>query len=773
MIRVLPTSKIGAIAVLALRVGVCLAAAGPATPASLALDIGRMDDVREIKNLQRVYAQLAQYSLWHDMAALFMDTGTLDWGTTSSEDGRSATGIREIEHWFETDAGKFGARHVLVNDMPVVSLSEDGRTAKGSWAVMRISGTSGAAMSEGGVFENEYVQSDARWKISSLRYYPLHASNHTEGWRTLEEHSSASPYHFTPDQAGLPILLGREHSSPNLNDSLTVEELAYRVSQLNEEDAVRNLVHAMGYYIDQRMWADVVSLFTTNGTATLNGVSSSPGPAGIRSWLEVTMGPEGLTRGVLNDRPIFDTVIQLSPDILTATVHGLEIALTINTTNPTQQRHFLTFHHTLKRDTSTGTWKLHHLNYTHLNLAPQPTNTTSRQNQPIQPPSLPVAVPTPHLHPPKDWRPLHRTTTRDPTNDGYNLETLHRLLSRSAAYDETENVSGAYGLYLMGMGNRTDIGATAGAEMPDDGARSGCKHVAGLFAREGIAQVRGVGWVRGLERVEEGCEFVRRGPGVESGLQWRVQPVILVSLDGRAATVRVRMLDWGGLGGGVYHDQVVLEDGQDNLDGEDGMARRKLWCVSLDEYSRGGGNESSGERHVTAGFVPDVSLRDPLLGEREVGFVGGPGAPVVWPTIQRMWWEYRNPVTGAVPDSYWAPGCVPCRGARPDWSLADNEYQEPVTGPTRMRAAINGSTVLVNVGGGPEEFAWGVVELHHVSGRSTQMLATAILDGDGNAELEVPSTTVTVSGSDSLVVYYLGNDRLEPGRTTVEVSGLV
>lgn len=313
------------------------------------------------------------------------------------------------------------------------------------------------------------------------------------------------------------------------------------------------------------------------------------------------------------------------------------------------------------------------------------------------------------------------------------------------------------------MMGHTSTSADADAGIAYEGGR--CKEVAGLFAREGIAQVKGVGWVRGVERVEEGCEIMRRrGGGVETGLQWRVQPVISVSLDGRAATVRVRMLDWGGLGGGVYHDQVVLEDGQE---GGDGVARRKLWCVSLDEYDRGGGNESSGVGNNTAGVVTDVSLQDPRLGEREVGFVGGPGAPVVWPDIQRMWWEYRNPVTGAAPDSYWAPGCVPCRGARPDWSLADNEYQEPVTGPTRVKAAINGSTVLVHVAGGPEEFVWGVVELHHVSGRSTQMLATAILDGDGNAELEVPSKTVTVSGSDALVVYYLGNDRLEPGRTAV------
>jgi hypothetical protein len=47
----------------------------------------------------------------------------------------------------------------------------------------------------------------------------------------------------------------------------------------------------------------------------------------------------------------------------------------------------------------------------------------------------------------------------------------------------------------------------------------------------------------------------------------RIQPVILVSEDGRSATTRIRNLQYGtsrgmgaGFNGGMYHNQFVLED---------------------------------------------------------------------------------------------------------------------------------------------------------------------------------------------------------------------
>src|SRR5436189_6103540 len=55
---------------------------------SLARNVACVESVREIKDVQRLFAQLAQYGRWDDMAALFADNGTLKWGRGSDSKGK-------------------------------------------------------------------------------------------------------------------------------------------------------------------------------------------------------------------------------------------------------------------------------------------------------------------------------------------------------------------------------------------------------------------------------------------------------------------------------------------------------------------------------------------------------------------------------------------------------------------------------------------------------------------------------------------------------------
>lgn len=71
-------------------------------------------------------------------------------------------------------------------------------------------------------------------------------------------------------------------------------------------------------------------------------------------------------------------------------------------------------------------------------------------------------------------------------------------------------------------------------------------------------------------------------------------------------------------------------------------------------------------------YLPDLLLSDPRFGEREVGLDGGKPPLTLWPNIRRMWWGFKNPVSGRVPEWY-SPGCVPCK-VRPDWALETNRY---------------------------------------------------------------------------------------------------
>ena len=54
---------------------------------------------------------------------------------------------------------------------------------------------------------------------------------------------------------------------------------------------------------------------------------------------------------------------------------------------------------------------------------------------------------------------------------------------------------------------------------------------------------------------------------------------------------------------------------------------------------------------------------------------GGTGPTVAWPSILPMWFHYRNPVSGRLPENYW-PDCVPCV-KYPETSMTRHGYLLP------------------------------------------------------------------------------------------------
>ncbi|KAK5655768.1 hypothetical protein OQA88_5306 [Cercophora sp. LCS_1] len=757
---------------------------------SLSNDLKRAESVREIKNVQKSYAQYAAHGLWTEMGALFAGDGVLRWGQgkpgadiLSSSDMVEFIGPNAIANFLRSDAGnmdgiKPGSLHALINDMPVITLAADGKSARGRWHYLRFLGDgAGQTKIQGGIMENRYVLRSAgagkgdRWLIQFLRYYPLFEGSYRTGWRNVGNNSlPIIPYHFTPDQAGIPIPTGQNISPASA--ALTVDELKFRISRLNDEDDVRNLNHAAGHYVDRRMWPDVVDLFAVNGTVAVDGRVSAPGAAGIQATLE-RMGPAGLTRGILNDHPIYQTTVEVSPSGLSATSRGLEIGMIGDSNAKTAEWQFCVFNHHFVKDPATNIWKIQQLSYTRLVVA---NYTAGWATGGILAPRNITVPPFPNLlglvsnttQKPEDWIPTWRENTN--STETLLLE-LQRRLSRSTAWDETENISSAYGWWI------------------DDVS---CWNLANIHASKGFKLSPGVGWYRTPERIGGACAArYGNGTGAARGsipFHWRTQPVILVSEDGKSATTRIRNLQIGtskgnpgGFNGGMYHDQFVLEE-------KDGVARRKLWSLTIDEFYWNSGSWASGWAGVNStalgrrtvghgfyrrqqgigGFVADVSLTDPGHGPREVGFMGGPPPTVRWPDIQRMWWAYRNPVSGRLPESYW-PGCVPCK-AKPDWALTANGFQEPATGPTKVTAKAQGLSIVVEVEGGPDEPVRGVVQLRK-GNRSSNLMGEVELSGSGE-EMVVFSVArdALAPGENELAVFFLGSDRLNPGRASVAVN---
>ena len=138
--------------------------------------------------------------------------------------------------------------NILIAKCPLVTLSVDGLAAKVCYNGMRFqSDEVGGTRIQGGIYENEYVFMGDSWKISLLHYYPFYACPFTGGWRNV---GAIVSYHFIPDEAGIPI-------PPPIGDAQnitsTLDQRAQRITRLNNEEAVRNLQHAYGYYASRRI----------------------------------------------------------------------------------------------------------------------------------------------------------------------------------------------------------------------------------------------------------------------------------------------------------------------------------------------------------------------------------------------------------------------------------------------------------------------------------------------------------------------------------------
>lgn len=839
---------------LALGVGVALAQRP--TVSTISRDLARVESVRQIKDITRGLVQLLQFGRFSDAATLFSaSSGTLVWGHARKEEDAAAqqvTGASAIEAWLRKDVGsmdgvKAGSMNLWCVETPVVTLSEDGTSAKARWNVLRFLGDGqGATRIDGGVWENDYVlEGNQTWRIATLHHYEMYTGDWVQGWhnsglgnRTLP----IVPYHFTPDQAGIPIIVPGNETVPGGDNRPTTNELAViaaRIGLLNDEDEVRNLQHMFGYYIDRRMWPDVEDLFAADGTIKIDGAVVAINAAGIRVAMESLWGPEGLSQGILNEHPMLETIVDIVSDT-EAVVRGMQLGMVGDSNKKTATWEFSVYRNTFAKDPDTGIWKIRTVDLNNVLVADYAVGWGMGGINSASTLRAPLTFIDTNRPARNHGRIVQRMNSSSPTS--VDLIDLQRRLSRSAAFDSSENDSSAYGYWA-------------------DDIR--CDYLGAIHAAAGHKESPGTGWFATDDRIAKACHARYGAYGADPmrgsvPFHWKLQMVVRVSSDGRSASYRSRLLQFGtgtnsgsSFGGGMYSDQTVL-------DTESG--KWKLWSTTIDEFYWSSGSWAAGWAGVTrannsstrsssssAGtatttatstttgssswhnstttrmtssssatarpsspldaYPPDVPNSDPLMHPRENGFEGGPITATRWPSIQTMWWPFRNPVSGRVPggvviaspnatgpmlggEGYW-PGCVPCQpwGPRPEWALRHNGYQEPSTGPTNVTANVTVRTVMdgtnesrlvvaidVKVQGGPGEPVGrhGLVELW-MDGPATgaagiQLDQSLVEELDGMARFELGVAELrALTGGDSvrLVAKFRRSDVLLEGKTVV------
>jgi hypothetical protein len=654
----------------------------------LARDVSRVESLRDVKDLQRFYAQYAQFGLWQEMADLFTSDAELVWGKESIT-GKAAIAAFLQDHVGGTRGLTQGAVHAEMIEEPLVNLSVDGNTAEGRWMGMVLAGDGrGGSRIEGGIYENDYLLDGGVWKISRLHYFPQYEGDYANGWTNYRNQELRQfPFHFTVDETGIPIP-PTEGSAPA--SGATLSELEARIGTLNAEDTVRNLQNAYGYYVDRKMWDDVVELFAANGVVDIAGVGTFSGPEGIRTAMEL-MGPQGLRVGDLNDFLSFNTIVTVESDNQQAYARGFALGMLGDRTEGTAGWEFQIFRNRFTFEG--GLWKIREMRLYPLLQASYSEGWANGGTAHLPHGMLPAFT---EPHPVTGERvtiegfaeagsfPLtgsHGPFVLPASEAGEMQRFLDatRRLKRSWAYDGVVNVSSAYGYYI------------------DD---FHWLEMASIFAENGNKHSPFAGFYLGRDRVQAAATTMWGDPPeLRSGISfhWRFQPVIHVSHDGRSANLRTRLwqprtgmrseeaqsniLYTPGFNTGMYpNDQAVLEDGI-----------WRLWSLTIDEHYMTSANwkdgwagveptsseEAAGQSPLVERLPPDILMTK--LGRRAEHFRGGTGETIAWPGILPMWFHYKNPVSGRVPELYW-PDSVPGL-LLPEARLINHGYQMPPNGP--------------------------------------------------------------------------------------------
>ena len=694
----------------------------------LAADVQRATALRDVKRLQYLYSQFGEYGMWNDMADLFATNAEGLFGATKVS-GRE--GIRR--YLIATFGGgkdglPVGGLYTQIFQAPVVTLSEDGNTAKGRWQELTMRGQFGKSADwSGGMQENDYVREGGAWKIARLHVYDQFAGPYETGWLTTHPRTPLVPYHYTPAQAGkpvpdLPATLPK--SAPKTPAQLASEMAAveHRILVLNEEDKVRNLQNIYGYYIDRKMWDDVTDLFTPDSAYEVAGVGVYRGPAGVRKAMEREGGPINLQSGQVHDHLQFGTIVTIADSGLEASARGMELGMLTPKLGEAFWSVSTFENHYVKID---GIWRIREMRLfpkmktdyyqgwaksSSVDPAPgkefAPDQASPASSSPQVSPVVPgFGFPNPATRQPVKYpaglRPVGldrlvktpgpsapaRATGDAPTR----LKDAARKLVVSKAYDAIENISSTFGYYLddFQWQNYVENYSVSGRRKKGSG---------GFYVgRNHIYLIEALGY--------------GHMPPDRDGLRvhTRVQPVIDVSADAQSAYMRTRMFLYfanprtpGAFNSGMYpNDSALVEDGvwKFNVGGsidetyfssngyKDGWAKPNpagrgargaagagrrgrgaapAGLAADAPGGRGGGPGGEGLANtrlggaapvgavsaVTYDFPPDASYQDmPYRGQ---GFVATFPNYRSWPEIKPMWFHYKNPVSGRVPEFYCA-----------------------------------------------------------------------------------------------------------------------
>jgi hypothetical protein len=671
------------------------------TLARLSLEVQRAEDLRAVKRLQISYAHYLQFGYWDQAASLFTRDGEAHFGSNHAAGASGVGAYFKRERGHGRDGLPAGGVHTLLEDTPVLNLDPDGRTAKGRWHEFWLVGEfGGSARWEQSICENQYAKDGGVWKIARLDCYRETAGAYETGWVTGGAAVELVPFHYTSAEAGNPIPpppAGLPIPAIKGSPAAALAALDRRIQAMNDEDSIANLANAYGYYTDRKMWNDATDLFAEDGVLELADVGVYEGPRSIRRSFE-RLGPEGLERGQLNDRLIFNQLITVAASGREARSRSVTLNLLGDFKTGTASLGLDVVENRYGK-AADGVWRIREMRifpimatdyyqgWARSRLTPAPVSGTFAPDRPVPaadrgtladgivPAFLERNPATGKLVPAllgkafagaEALTPTNRAGAvaevaappRAPADRNRAITDAARRLSRSVAYIAVDNISHALGNFI------------------DD---QQWHSLGQLFAKDGWRAKAAVAFCVGPAHAEE-CERNYDGvaalPRTSASGHWLIQPVIDVAPDASSATMRHRLLhidaapESRGFSDGMYpNNAATLEDGVWKFE----VAAPDQPYFSSPSFALGWARPASSPVRRAANrnaveplrnFPPDVPRTSMPL--RHHGSL--PGDTIAWPDLKPMWFSYRNPVSGRVPPFY-CPDLKTCeqqlRNAKP------------------------------------------------------------------------------------------------------------
>jgi hypothetical protein len=164
-----------------------------ATIEELGARIQRLDDIKQIEKLQRIYGYYRDYQDWEKVVDLWSENAdsieVADHGVYKGKQGVRRYYIDLIKGGKDTQP-RIGVMSIALQLQGVVSVDPDGRKAKGRFYTLLMEARPTLTLHEGelkqtwghGIYENEYVKENGNWLFYKMHFFLNFRTPYEDGW---------------------------------------------------------------------------------------------------------------------------------------------------------------------------------------------------------------------------------------------------------------------------------------------------------------------------------------------------------------------------------------------------------------------------------------------------------------------------------------------------------------------------------------------------------------------------------------------------------------